>query len=329
MWICKYGNRKQAINLIDSRMAYNSSSYYETGYDDHGEYYLTSYAHNPDDSAAVSYSSYQDPSFHNLLEYQYPNPTSYYHANYYAASAYSNPISIQYDPPKFCEQSYDTGVTQFLISYSVSPEFNDPEIDAYDEYDPTPYGGGYNIDLQYGKPLPPSNETCYPRSGSSPPPDLNVPSINGAIVPVSVGGKEAIADEKEAKPVNAISKPTKEEEPSQVLALENGDDTKSQGKAKQGEVYDSGSGSGRGLYDQVPSGYGLEAMDICESLFGYWPCLARDLKRSNCEPGNGHFQQFDCEGRSENPWKGTADYLFGSSNPYGGERTTYYQYEDY
>ncbi|XP_050370202.1 uncharacterized protein LOC126788272 [Argentina anserina] len=239
-------------------------------------------------------------------------------------------------------RSYDTGVTQFLISYSVSPEFNEPEIDDYDEYDPTPYGGGYNIVAQYGRPLPHSNETCYPKGGSSSPPDLKPPNLVGAIVPVSVGGNEAIADDEQAaKPIKDISLPVqlvneekqqqKSEEQAvddgrQVLAIENGDDTKSPGETNQGEVYSSGFGSGRGLYDQVPSGYGLEAMDICESLFGYWPCLSRDLKRSNCESVNS--QRFSYEERYEDPWKGTADYLFGSSNPYG-ERTTYHEYEGY
>ncbi|KAK9907041.1 hypothetical protein M0R45_002493 [Rubus argutus] len=262
-------------------MAYNSSSYYETGYDDH---------------------AIKIPAFTTCLNINIQTQLHIIMPITTLPLLTATPFRFNTTPPKFCEQSYDTGVTQFLISYSVSPEFNDPEIDAYDEYDPTPYGGGYNIDLQYGKPLPPSNETCYPRSGSSPPPDLNVPSINGAIVPVSVGGKEAIADEKEAKPVNAISK------------------TDQGRRAKSVE---------EGCMIKCRVGMDWKPMDICESLFGYWPCLARDLKRSNCEPGNGHFQQFDCEGRSENPWKGTADYLFGSSNPYGGERTTYHQYEDY
>ncbi|KAK9936179.1 hypothetical protein M0R45_013036 [Rubus argutus] len=262
-------------------MAYNSSSYYETGYDDH---------------------AIKIPAFTTCLNINIQTQLHIIMPITTLPLLTATPFRFNTTPPKFCEQSYDTGVTQFLISYSVSPEFNDPEIDAYDEYDPTPYGGGYNIDLQYGKPLPPSNETCYPRSGSSPPPDLNVPSINGAIVPVSVGGKEAIADEKEAKPVNAISKPTKEEEPSQVLAIENGDDTKSQGKAKQGEVYNSGSGSGRGLYDQVPSGYGLEAMDICESLFG----------------------------KVRKPMERELQIIYlGAQIHMGEERTTYYQYEDY
>jgi hypothetical protein len=39
-----------------------------------------------------------------------------------------------------------------------------------------------------------------------------------------------------------------------------------------------------GDYDKLvpqypPSGYGLEAMDLCESLFGYWPCLALEKRR--------------------------------------------------
>jgi len=30
------------------------------------------------------------------------------------------------------------------------------------------------------------------------------------------------------------------------------------------------------MWDNPPSGYGLEAMDLCESLFVYWPCLSRE-----------------------------------------------------
>lgn len=46
------------------------------------------------------------------------------------------------------------------------------EVDDFDEYDPTPYGGGYDIVLTYGRPLPPSNETCY-LSSSSPSDDFD------------------------------------------------------------------------------------------------------------------------------------------------------------
>jgi hypothetical protein len=41
------------------------------------------------------------------------------------------------------------------------------EVDDFDEYDPTPYGGGYDIHLTYGRPLPPSEETCYPNTSDS------------------------------------------------------------------------------------------------------------------------------------------------------------------
>lgn len=44
-------------------------------------------------------------------------------------------------------------------------EFNEVE---FEEYDPTPYDGGYDIALTYGKPLSPSDAVCYPRSAWDP-----------------------------------------------------------------------------------------------------------------------------------------------------------------
>ncbi|XVF60582.1 hypothetical protein PTKIN_Ptkin08bG0059600 [Pterospermum kingtungense] len=40
----------------------------------------------------------------------------------------------------------------------------DDNVDDFDEFDPTPYGGGYDIVLTYGRPLEPSDEICYPSS---------------------------------------------------------------------------------------------------------------------------------------------------------------------
>ncbi|XP_010258266.1 PREDICTED: uncharacterized protein At5g39570-like [Nelumbo nucifera] len=40
-------------------------------------------------------------------------------------------------------------------------------VDDFDEYDPTPYGGGYDIVVTYGQSLEPSDEICYPISSSS------------------------------------------------------------------------------------------------------------------------------------------------------------------
>uniref|UniRef100_A0A803QMI9 Uncharacterized protein n=1 Tax=Cannabis sativa TaxID=3483 RepID=A0A803QMI9_CANSA len=43
------------------------------------------------------------------------------------------------------------------------PYYRDEDaVNDFDEYDPTPYSGGYDIHLTYGRPLPPCEETCYP-----------------------------------------------------------------------------------------------------------------------------------------------------------------------
>lgn len=44
---------------------------------------------------------------------------------------------------------------------------NNYDANCFDDLDPTPYDGGYNIEDTYGQPLPPSNETCYPVSSYS------------------------------------------------------------------------------------------------------------------------------------------------------------------
>lgn len=41
------------------------------------------------------------------------------------------------------------------------------DVDDFDEYDPTPYSGGYDITVTYGRSLPQSEETCYPLSSHS------------------------------------------------------------------------------------------------------------------------------------------------------------------
>ncbi|KAJ0978139.1 hypothetical protein J5N97_013613 [Dioscorea zingiberensis] len=52
------------------------------------------------------------------------------------------------------------------------------EDDDFDEYNPHPYQGGYNIVLTYGPPLPPSSATCYPIDGvvSALPPPVSTPT---------------------------------------------------------------------------------------------------------------------------------------------------------
>lgn len=255
----------------------------------------------------------------------------YYASNYpaencqtisYSATMYSDPKSVLYDP--------NYGMSQLVISYS-KVKFNVPE---FDDYDPTPYGGGYDIDQTYGKALPPSDKICYPRSGSSPITEPQ-PLFSGPIVPLPT--IEEGIEEKAITPQNGAIVQTKTEEKPQSQdsgkdqpkeVEDNNFNTESEGSHQEDDNY-SESGIVSGFIEgykehekqvvpvvpQYPSGYGLEAMDICESLFGYWPCLDRMKKKRECCCEEVSYRGNNCQ---ENMWQGTADYLFGSPNPYGG-----------
>lgn len=312
-------------------MAYYSSSY---NGNDLGEYYQTPYASAYDSlmpQSSVTYPSYE-PGFHNLLDY---NPTPHYRAYdsvpswstiSYSTSTLTEPKSIQYDP-NFYGAAFDYIQTRFVVSYSVT----DNGLPEFDEYDPTPYGGGYDIDQTYGKPLPPSEKTCYPRST----PETNAPSFNDVTdVSTKVSDEKEEVDEQAAKPHDGSN--TIQANGEEQHYHDNGQESY-QGKPFQGEQnvdtgdnYQpwSGRGStyGNGLkegnsygYDkqvsQYATGSGLEAWDLCESLFGYWPCLSRYAKN-----GNACCPQLPHEGYYGNQWKGAADYLFGSPYPYGEKR---------
>lgn len=253
----------------------------------------------------------------NLFDYEYDS-TPYYGAYDYdppvnasvvaysvCSSTFSEPkSSYVYDP---CSDA----ATQFRISYSVQ-EFNEPD---FEEYDPTPYGGGYDLARTYGEPLPPSEATCYPRS-----------SQDSSALPPKENAEEPPAAAKpqphiESKPTT----PTIEDEQQLQPSSESGNEQKKEQEIGGAPDGSSESENGYELFEkgvpQIPSGYGLEAMDLCESLFGYWPCLARYKCQ---EVANGNEESSSC-----NQWKETADYLFGSSYPYGERRdgTTCYGHE--
>ncbi|CAK7350821.1 unnamed protein product [Dovyalis caffra] len=306
-------------------MAYYSSCYGDDSEYYNGEYSVTPY-YNSYDSAlvhdSVAYSSYnynenQVFSYDPLSCYAAYDPASSYSRIAYSASPFSEPMRIEYDPgPYYHEQ------TRFIVSYNVS-DFNEPE---FEEYDPTPYDGGYDPAAIYGKPLPPSDKICYPRSRPDPTgSSLNGFSYGSIIAPY---GKDEV-NEPAAKP-QSESKPIRP--PAIEAAPQPQEHSNGKGeeiKEKEGDRHDPSPGydteysngsSGELGYDygkqmsQIPSGYGLEAMDLCESLFGYWPCLSKYARNDNSCP-----EVPDC-GSYGNLWKGTADYLFGSPNPYGDRR---------
>lgn len=314
---------------------YNSDLTHYNSYNSYDSY--DSYYDSAQTEPPISQSS-NEPTFYNLFDYPPPNfhqaydsdvyrsnfnefpqliehePVDQwaygysisYSANACSASSFSVPKVIEYDPEIYSDE-YQKVSTQFVISYSVS-EFNETE---FEEYDPTPYGGGYDISATYGKPLQPSNEICYPPSSSSP---------LSAATAVAIS-KESIEDapkekiEEQIKPSSEIKPTHIEKEPPSSESEEKIEEIKAI------QVPDRGIGYGNGReIDQIPSGYGLEAMDLCETLFGYWPCLSRIKNQTPCrQPNNGCGRcpgHCRCYGNYGNQWQTAADYLFGSHNPY-------------
>ncbi|CAI8591277.1 unnamed protein product [Vicia faba] len=303
-------------------MAYYDSSYSGS---DYGEYNSNSYP--------VNYDYNQVPSFMTYNSYDYNQPNyGYDSSSYFSDPSYSdhsynnNHQTIAYSTTCFSDPKYlvydpNYGMTQLVLSYSTL-EFNEP---AFDEYDPTPYGGGYDIVETYGKPQPPSDKICYPKVILAPnPTPIPVP------VHVPVPSEDAKIEEKVIKPQNetidqiAVEKPKSEDSTiKETIEVNEGEESEDSDYSEENDAEeddDDNNNSGSSYEKEVtppqyPSGYGLETVDICESLFGYWPCLAK-MKRESCCNGSIH-RENNCQ---ENMWKGTADYLFGNPYPYGGRR---------
>ncbi|XP_016716828.2 uncharacterized protein At5g39570 isoform X2 [Gossypium hirsutum] len=189
--------------------------------------------------------------------------------------------------------------------YEANSEFNEPE---FEEYDPTPYGGGYDLDATYGKPLPPSEGICYPRS-SGDPNDQSLKTFSYGSIESPYGkGVDKLVE----KPSNGSKTATVKDQEQQTQGSNEAGNVGSNGKpveSYQGEEnkesYTDGYPYGAEYekrVSQIPPGYGLEAMDLCESLFGYSPCLDR-AKRENDYRNCYGPQGVNC------PWEETADYL--------------------
>lgn len=84
-----------------------------------------------------------------------------------------NPFLIHNQPPASLTLKKNLEGEIFLISGFRSTMAKVPEAylnsdfneDDFDEYNPYPYKGGYDIVLTYGYPLPPSPAICYPIGG--------------------------------------------------------------------------------------------------------------------------------------------------------------------
>lgn len=325
---------------VDTYDAYNVSEFYEPKFIDH--------YHHPQD---YDYG-------HNSYSSDYPE-INYFEYNYV------EPKLIAYEPVT-CETGYVSYHTHYSISYPqpMDSGFNEPE---FEEYDPTPYGGGYDIVSVYGKPLPPSNKTCYPRSNPNPiepnpksnpefkpeprskPEPESKPMANPILIPTPI----PLVDPKpEPEPV-PIPVPLVEPEPVHVtvpmpepesvhvaVPMPEPLESREVGEMeKEGyrypdygydypwPEYDHGFGIGVG-YDhgygkqvvQIPPyEYNPEVVDLCENIFGSWPCLTRIRKQQMGVHNNPGITYPEINGH-RNPWEDCANYFFG-----GPVRSSYNQ----
>nr|XP_043609060.1 protein TsetseEP [Erigeron canadensis]XP_043609061.1 protein TsetseEP [Erigeron canadensis]XP_043609062.1 protein TsetseEP [Erigeron canadensis] len=316
---------------------------------------------------AYNVSEFHEPKYigldHGSNDYDYGN--DYGHNLYlttnseidYFAHTIMEPKLVMYQPVE-CNMGYISYHTNYSISNSeMDSGFNEPE---FEDYDPTPYDGGYDIVSVYGKPLPPSDKTCYPRSKPKPIEQGNGPKPKPGPDPHPMVEQAKLEPEKEQKPKSRPEtmhvpvlipepvhtpmpvvqpdpepkpKPEPEPEPEQVLVplpepLEVRDNVENEKEeyGYPGYRYDYpwpeyGNGIGVG-YDygygrrvvQIPPyEYDPEVVDLCESLFGSWPCLARMRNQQQMSISNN--PRTTCpETRHYNPWEVCASYIFGGQN---------------
>lgn len=325
---------------------------------DAGEYHWT-----PNFSVPYNDNGYAFPVQSSISYSSYGQSTNY---NYYYTTQIHPELSYSVHnstEPKLIQ--YEKGTNSLEASNIISCSNKEQDDTVFDEYDPTPYGGGYDMAQTYGKPLLPSNEICYPRSipeSKGLPLDANFDYGTNRSPYVkhddqledpqhqSKDEQKSLSGVKE-KPI--LEKPIETPQQDQDFVIGNGtiggqpilekpaepahqdedfvvgtgtigDDIleKPIEPAQQDQGFVVGNGTiGEYGYDygrhlqQIPYGSGLEAMDICESLFGYWPCLAKENRRRNLDHVNNGAE----DSNSNEQWKCTADYLFGNPYGYGGD----------
>lgn len=80
-------------------------------------------------------------------------------------------------------------------TYYTGNDANEDSADVFEEYDPTPYEGGYDMALTYGRPVAPSERTCYRHSsGEDPEEDYDQPEFSSYQEP-SAYDEEAVKEE--------------------------------------------------------------------------------------------------------------------------------------
>ncbi|KAI3829341.1 hypothetical protein L1987_03461 [Smallanthus sonchifolius] len=250
-------------------------AYYEDGYIWAQEH--TTYSHDVAYQDQVSFSSYEP----------YGVDSNY---DAYNVSLFHEPKSIDHGDYGYnCDNNYDA----YNVSLYHEPKsidhgdygFNEPE---FEEYDPTPYGGGYDIISVYGKPIPPSDQTFEPKPEPKPKSGPMPIATNIPLVEPESKSEPKPKPKPKPKPVHALVPVPDPIELKEVGEREREKYTyPDYGYDYPWPEYDHANATGVG-YDygygkQVvqipPCEYSPEVVDLCESIFGSWPCLARIRKQ--------------------------------------------------
>ncbi|KAK4858403.1 hypothetical protein QYF36_015803 [Acer negundo] len=220
--------------------------YYSSNYIDSyvGESYQTPYGRNYDivPSQAIVAPSSHEFSNENFLEYySIPYYGGYDPATNYSVIAYS--ASTYSEPKSFVYDLYNGSYSPEVVTRCrISYSVSESNDLDFEEYDTMPYDGGYDL-----------AQTSQENS-----------------------------DESDRKPYNESKEaPANEDWQLVEYKIDHGQDEKPPG-SDHGSGYDEGNSyEYEKITPQIPSGYGLEAMDLCEGIFGYWPCLAKYNKRGH------------------------------------------------
>ncbi|CAN6475869.1 unnamed protein product [Victoria cruziana] len=197
--------------------------------------------------------------------------------------------------------------------------------DVFLEYDPTPYGGGYDQVLAYGEPLSSSHETCYPPESKAD------PSLNRENFTYGHGSCEDSRYQEEEPNFIANSNGGDVDRPRYPLDSEpwKGDPSHPYGYG-YGYGYDCGDNwsSGwdwfkRAEEEQYASGGHLDYIHpvaYVDSLTG-WLHLDQEDSPYQSYLGEDNRGRQDTRNGCMNEWKSAVEYIFGSNDSFEQNHT--------
>ncbi|CAO2842793.1 unnamed protein product [Amaranthus hypochondriacus] len=283
-----------------------NASFYENGeycYDPVETQYVVSYNANiPEEAIDVVEDDEDDEDEHEPIPF---------HGGYDINEKYGKPLPPSEEichPPSRIDPN-GPSLTDFSYGSVPSPYLDEGKPKETNGYDDDESDDEYDDDDDDSVKEPTKSAPIVPLVGVLPINGVqNLVGEQGKLGEVKKPKKVTFADELIQKEKPLDLKDNKEE----AKALEKPEDEDEDEEEENGDLGDQGNHIKR----QIPYGYGIEALDICDGVFGgYFPCLWKRNQRiynHQRDVSDNNISDYDyC-------WNETADYLFGNPNPYGG-----------